>query len=412
MGPGDDGVCAVGRGTDLRRYARRLHQAHDATMAGGPAPADVRGLVRRSWNRVRAYGVDPDPRPLADPAGPDVVESRRAASPLTGVLPELRASLTSIAEDADHIMVVTDADGFVLWREGSPFVARQAEGLGFSPGADWSEASVGTNAIGTALVEQASVQLFSAEHFVRNQHPWTCTACPVHDPSTGELLGVVDLSGPALTVHPTTVALVRTAVRLAESGLWTRHETRLDALRAVAAPMLAGLRGPALVVDEHGWVAAATGTAVRERVGAPREGEVVLVHGIGACSAEHVPGGWLLRPDTPTDATPRTHLRLDLAARPPQAVVTGRSEWRYPLSRRHAQILALLVEAGPAGLDTSSLSRGLYGDADHLVTVRAEMSRLRRTLGGLLSARPYRLAPGVVAEPPERAARQALFRDG
>jgi hypothetical protein len=408
---GGDGVCAVARGTDLRRYARRLHQAHDVTMAGGPAPADVRGLVRRSWTRVRAYGVDPDPRPLADPAGPEVVESRRAASPLTGVMPELRASLTSIAEDADHIMVVTDADGFVLWREGSPRVARQAEGLGFSPGADWSEASVGTNAIGTALAEQASVQLFSAEHFVRNQHPWTCTACPVHDPSTGELLGVVDLSGPALTVHPTTVALVRTAVRLAESGLWTRHETRLDALRAVAAPMLAGLRGPALVVDEHGWVAAATGTAVRERVGVPREGEAVLVHGIGACVAEHVPGGWLLRPDTPAGGTPRTHLRLDLTTRPAQAVVTGRTEWRHPLSRRHAQILALLVEAGPAGLDASALSRRLYGDGEHLVTVRAEVSRLRRTLGGLLCARPYRLAPGVVAEAPDGPACDVLLHE-
>lgn len=406
----DAGVCAVTRGTDLRRYARVLHQAHDATMAGARPPADVRGLVRRSWDRVRAHGLDPDPRPLADPAGPEIVETRRAASPLTGVMPELRASLTSIAEDADHIMVVTDAEGFVLWREGSPRVARQAENLGFMPGADWSEGNVGTNAIGTALVEAASVQLFSAEHFVRNQHPWTCTACPVHDPSTGELLGVVDLSGPALTVHPTTVALVRTAVRLAESGLWTRHESRLDALRAVAAPLLSGLRGPALVVDGHGWVAAATGTAVRERVGIPREGESILVHGIGSCTAEHVPGGWLLRPDSRADGAPRTHLRLDLATRPPQAVVTGSREWRHPLSRRHAQILALLVEAGPSGMDASALSRRLYGDGDHLVTVRAEVSRLRRTLGGLLSARPYRLAPGVRAEPLDVAARDVLPR--
>ena len=216
--------------------------------------------------------------------------------PIAKVLPALRASLTAVAEDAEHIMVVTAADGLVLWREGSARVGRLADSLGFLPGADWTEASVGTNAIGTALAEHASVQLFSAEHFVRAQHPWTCTASPIHDPRTGEMLGVVDLSGPAPTVHPTTVALVHTAVRLAESGLWTQHEARLDGLRAVAAPLLAREHGPALVVDDHGWVAATTGLAPRDRVAVPGSGEALLVHGLGACLPERVPGGWMLRP--------------------------------------------------------------------------------------------------------------------
>ena len=264
MRPGD-GACAVSSGTDLASHARMLHRAHDAAMAGesGPPTDLVRRVVRRSWERTRACGVDPDPRPGAAPAGPEEIETRRASSPLSGVMPELRASLTSIAENADHIMVVTAADGFVLYREGSVRVGRRADGLGFSAGALWTEAAVGTNSIGTALAEAAPVQLFSAEHFVRSQHSWTCTACPVHDPSTGELLGVVDLSGSAATVHPTTVALVITAVRLAESTLWNGHEARLASLRAVGAPLLARTRGPALVVDAHGWVAASDRKSTR-----------------------------------------------------------------------------------------------------------------------------------------------------
>lgn len=55
----------------------------------------------------------------------------------------------------------------------------------------------------------------------------------------------------------------------------------------------------------------------------------------------------------------------------------------------------LLADAGATGLDASGLSDALYGDREHLVTVRAEMSRLRRSLGGLLLARPYRIAPDV-----------------
>jgi len=387
-------ICAVRPGTDLGRHARMLSRLHDAVLSGDAAPGRARSLVARSWDRVRAQGVNPD---AGDPPGPldaGVVERRRSESPLVPVLPALRSALTSVAEDARHVMVVTDADGVLLWREGSSAVRRRADSLGFTEGADWSEFSVGTNAIGTALAEDGPVQIFSAEHFVRSHHGWTCTAAPVHDPRSGELLGVVDISGPAETIHPTTVALVNTAVRLAEVGLWQRHEARLDALRTIGAPMLARTSGPGLVVDDHGWVAAATGLPAVERVAAPTADRLLAVHGLGPCLPEPVPGGWLLRPASGGGAQ-RMRLSLDLDGRPPSAVVEGTGRWVHPLSTRHAEVLVLLALAGSTGLDAAALSERLYGDRAHLVTVRAEMSRLRRGLGGILLARPYRIAPGV-----------------
>ncbi|MBN9799212.1 GAF domain-containing protein [Pseudonocardia alni] len=390
------GVCAVRPGTDLGRHARMLSRLHDAVLSGDARPDDTargRRLVTRSWDRVRAQGVDPDAGEPPGPLDAAVVEQRRATSPLVPVLPALRAALTSVAEDARHVMVVCDADGVLLWREGSTAVRRRADALGFTEGAEWSEQSVGTNAIGTALAEGGPVQIFSAEHFVRSHHGWTCTAAPVHDPRSGELLGVVDLSGPAETIHPTTVALVDTAVRLAEAGLWQRHEARLDALRTIGAPMLAGDTGPGLVVDDHGWVAAASGLPGVERVAAPVPERLIAVHGLGPCLPEPVPGGWLLRPAS--GGSRRMRLRLDLDGRPPQAVIEGTTRWVHPLSTRHAEVLVLLARAGASGLDAATLSQGLYGDRAHLVTVRAEMSRLRRNLGGILLARPYRIAPEI-----------------
>jgi hypothetical protein len=248
------------------------------------------------------------------------------------------------------------------------------------------------------------VQMFAAEHFVRSHHAWTCTACPVHDPRTGELLGVVDVSGPAETIHPTTVALVGTAVKLAEASLWRQHENRLEALRTVAAPLLSGVRGAGLVVDDHGWVAAVTGMPSMERVAAPRVDRPIAVHGVGVCLPEPVPGGWLLRVSDPR----QIRLTLDLDARPPRAIVDGSSRWVHPLSTRHAEVLTLLARAGQAGLDAAALSRALYGDREHVVTVRVEMSRLRRTLGGLLLARPYRIAPDIAVVVPDPAATPLL----
>src|SRR5579884_2801110 len=107
----DDGVCAVPPGVDPGRYARLLARVHDALLSGDRPPAPPRRLVARSWGRVRRHGVNPDlgePPELVDLAE---VERRRRCSPLSRVLPELRASLTSIADDARHVMVITDAHG-------------------------------------------------------------------------------------------------------------------------------------------------------------------------------------------------------------------------------------------------------------------------------------------------------------
>ena len=394
----DDAVCAVRRGTDLRRHAHLLHRTHEAMLTGHALPASPRAVVARSWTRMRADGHDPDRACTGRQVGVDVVEERRRASPLHAVLPGLRSSLASVADEAQHIMVVCDAEGVVLWRAGCEGVRHRADVLGFTEGAMWTEAAVGTNAIGTALVERTPVQLFSAEHYQRSLHPWTCAAAPVHDPRTGALLGVVDISGPAATVHPAAVALVGTAVRLAEAELWRRREAGLDALRAVAAPMLRRVRGPAAVVDPDGWVVAVSALLGTDRVAVPVEGQRCVVPGIGSCLPEPVPGGWLLRPD---ERGGPTRLRLDLASRPPHAVVEGSTVWRYPLTPRHAQLLTLLMRAGPAGLDAFALSAAVFGDDQHAVAVRAEVSRLRRRLGGIVLTRPYRIAPNIAVQLPD-----------
>ena len=184
--------------------------------------------------------------------------------------------------------------------------------------------------------------MFAAEHFVRTHHVWTCTAYPVHDPRTGEMLGAVDVSGPAETVHPTTVALVGTAVKLAEASLWRQYESRLEALRGVAAPLLSRLSGPGLVVDDHGWVAAVTGMPSLERIAVPRAERPVAIHGVGVCVPEPIPGGWLLRASDHA----AIRLTLELDVRPPRAIVDGSSRWLHPLSTRHAEVLLLVGQRG------------------------------------------------------------------
>jgi hypothetical protein len=60
------------------------------------------------------------------------------------------------------------------------------------------------------------------------------------------------------------------------------------------------------------------------------------------------------------------------------------------LSKRHSEILVLLAE-DPGGLTAEELAVALHGDLAKPVTARAEMSRLRRLLGGQIETAPYRL---------------------
>jgi hypothetical protein len=387
---------AVAPGTDLGQHARALRRVHDAVMGGAEPPAHPRALVSRSWSRVLSFGLDPTRANARDPLPWVEVERRRRASPLALVVDEIRAVLTSVADASRFIVVVTDADGTILWREGSAGVLRRADALGFTEGATWTEDHVGTNAIGTALAEQAPVQLFSAEHFEEGQHPWYCTASPVHDPRTGALLGIVDVSGPALTLHPALVALVDTATKLAEARLWRHHEQALGRLRRSAEHVLATTTGPLLLVDDDGWVAHHAGVLVRDRIAAPRADRPLTVPGLGLCIPERLGEGWLVRPD---ERALRLTARLRTVDGQGVLEVSGSSDavgsWRAALTPRHTAILRLVAQAGHEGVSAARLSRAMFGDDEHVVTVRAEVSRLRRVVGAIVGTAPYRVADGV-----------------
>lgn len=390
--------AAVPAGADPREYARLLGRIRDAALSGGSAPAAPRALVNDSWQRTLDFGMDPDHgRTLPDAADQAEVEHRRESGKLARVLPVLGDVLLPAAEDAGHVMVIVDAQGMILWQDGPSKIRQHAERLGFQVGANWSERTVGTNAIGTALVLSRPVQIYSAEHFVRTHHSWTCAAAPILDPVNGNLLGVVDVSGAASTVHPSTLALVDAAARMAESFLREEHHAALNTLRSNTSHMLRGSREHLMVTDTEGWVAASTGGVPLSRVALPqqRDSDRAWLPAFGSCRLEPVDGGWLIEVLNDDIAT-ATSIVLDIrdAGSPTLQIVSQAGRSSHRLTPRHSEIL-LLLAVTPRGLNAADLSRQIYGSTDHVVAVRSEISRLRRYLTGSLLQRPYRLADWV-----------------
>ncbi|RZQ63445.1 GAF domain-containing protein [Amycolatopsis suaedae] len=380
-------------------YARLLAHVHEAVLSGVPAPRSPRSVVSDSWNRSLAAHVDPDSTPPPLVYEDAELEEVRSAHPLAAVLPILRQTLVSIADDAEHIMIVTDAQGHILWREGATDVRLRADRVHLSEGTRWTEDVIGTNAMGTALATGEPVQIYSAEHLVRTYHAWTCAAAPLRDPETGGLLGAIDVSGPLRTVHPATLALVSASARLAEGQLAAQLAVRDERLRLLNMPHLTALRGePGALLSRTGRVLATEScgplpSTVDIR---PAGGTVTLPDGRLA-TVEPLAEGYLLRLQRrPRSSAPQPVLRLRfLDDGDPTATVDGQE---VPITLRHAEILALLA-LHPQGLRSDQLAFLLYGDAGNPVTVRAEIHRLRGQLGSaVVRTRPYRLAATVDAD--------------
>ena len=323
------------RGVSPETSRLLIERAHEELVAGNRGDtrlADVRPLVRDSWERSLASLVGAEGLPPMALSREELEEYRRA-HPLATVMDMIRGLLLpGEAGESGVVVAVGDASGRLLWVEGDLDIRRRTGEMGFVEGANWAEDAVGTAAPGTALRLDRSVQIRGAEHYNRLVQPWSCTAAPLHDPETRRLLGVIDVTGGAEAVTPQAQLLVDAAARAIESELLVARLRR----RAEAPKRRATRRAP---------VRATLRVLGRDRA--------VLETG---------------------------------GASDPTASVQ--------LSARHAEIL-LMLATHRAGLSAESLGELVYGDGA-TESLRPEMVRLRRALESVAPAlvpasRPYRL---------------------
>ncbi|KZF08226.1 MAG: transcriptional regulator [Rhodococcus sp. (in: high G+C Gram-positive bacteria)] len=307
---------AVRPGEDLDVLARRMTTAHRSFVEDRSPSDSVRSVVLDSWLRSRTQGVDPDGRDDSVVLSGAELDRYRDGHPMSIIRPVIRKLLVEDAADTGLLVAISDAEGRLLWVEGDSAAKDRASSMSFAEGVDWSEESKGTNAPGTALAVDHCVQIFAAEHFSRSVHEWSCSAAPVHHPTSGRILGAIDITGGPRVAVPEVLSLIRATVAAAESEL---------RVHLMNSPKSLGDTAPRLEV-----------------LGSGKPGVV-------------------------------------------------RSSGRVSLSQRHAEILLLLADH-PEGLSSDHLAVLLDEHELDSVTIRAEMSRLRKAFGSAgLASRPYRL---------------------
>jgi hypothetical protein len=397
---------AVDATTIPAKRARELRDAWEDFVGGRPAREDddagtpqVRDPIADSWLRSRDAGVDPSGRQAA----PSVLEltgarARWDAHPLAEAAPLIAQCMAEASVEADQLLVISDADGMLLRIHGDPQLrSRAADEMNFVEGALWSESGAGTNAVGTALAAEHAVQVFAAEHFTEPVQRWTCAAAPIADPDTGRLLGVIDLTGDISSVHPHSLSVVVATARAVEELLRRGLRERDDRLRARYGARLGPEAQGAALITGSGRVLldpkrhfSLADVAVIPVGG----GRLVLPSGAEAV-AEPVEDDdlYVVRPRSARRATPAPpSLQLHvLGDAPPRIFLDGAPLHLRP---RHVELLTLLVlHRGRATADV--LCADLYGDAGHPASIRVEVSRLRRLLGGAIEPDAYHVTGDV-----------------
>ena len=200
---------------------QRFRLARKQFFEEGECPDEgVPALILNSWQRCRALGMDRANREarehgerarLAEVRERNARLVEHASGVMEHVFEQIRAS--------GSVVLLSDPQGMIVHSLGDADFVDRANRVALQPGACWSEASRGTNAIGTAIAANAPAVVLGAEHYLDHNSFLSCTASPILDPR-GTLAGVLDVSCDQRMHQRHSLGLVRLSVQLIEKRLF------------------------------------------------------------------------------------------------------------------------------------------------------------------------------------------------
>jgi transcriptional regulator of acetoin/glycerol metabolism len=242
---------------------REVLAAWEKFVERGALSADLRSSVAASWQRSKNHRVTIDRARAPLVADAELFRHRSKHASLRHAARCALENSKTFLSDANSIMILTDPTGLIIDTQGDDRVIDAGRSVHLEHGGRWSEADIGTNAIGAAIAESRPVQIRGAEHFCSKVQRWTCAAVPVHDPTDGELLGVVDISGPASTFNPQSLALAVSVGHHVESVLaQSVRQDREELLCRFLAKRSLWVNDECIVLDRRGVILHATERAL------------------------------------------------------------------------------------------------------------------------------------------------------
>jgi transcriptional regulator of acetoin/glycerol metabolism len=239
------------------RARRRFFDQGEMPLGEVPVP------VLRSWQRCVEAGQEAD-RPVGfeQISRSRIREVEESGHELVRAANAEMLHLAHTVSDAKLIVVLADACGTVIETVGNFSSVSPRLNLAARKGVDFSESSIGTNAIGTAIMERSPVAVIAHEHYFKSNNVHTCVAAPLFAPD-GSVKGVLDVSGDFQTERPDFFDVVVTSALAIENRMLYEMQGAIALSFSPRAELLGTPWEAIIAFDSGGRVIGRNATAQR-----------------------------------------------------------------------------------------------------------------------------------------------------
>ncbi len=220
--------------------------------------------ISESWHRCKQANVNPHMNKGQKILSSNIFQDQKTKSEifLDIAIPQIQ-NMRKTIDELQMMALLIDPDGYVLSLSGNQQTLKRAKHINFIEGVKWTEAAVGTNAIGTALEIEEAIMISGTEHYSVASHSWSCAAAPIHN-DDGKLIGGLDFSCPIEFSHPYMLGMVTSLAHAIERECSIRvHQNELHLIHRFLDVIDSDEQ---VVICNHRDVIVSASKRVRERV--------------------------------------------------------------------------------------------------------------------------------------------------
>lgn len=149
---------------------------------------------------------------------------------------------------------ICDSEGLILKGYGDASFTKMVAKYGFSVGVRATEENIGTNAIGTTIIEKTAIQLNGKEHFLFQLEEFSSVAAPVYD-KNGSLAGAIAIITRAGSLSQNTFTLIKEAAKaIHETGLLLKNQHELYLSNKLYESIVNALNHGLIAVNKQGKI--------------------------------------------------------------------------------------------------------------------------------------------------------------
>jgi transcriptional regulator of acetoin/glycerol metabolism len=239
------------------------HVSHADQVYASANSALASSAVVASWRRcMTMHRLAPEDRRMPERVTEEELSSARKQSDL--LVRQARDELDRlfmVVGRAGCCILMTDSKGIALDRRGAASDDKDFHALGLWTGSVWTEESIGTNGIGTAIADDRPISIIRDQHFFSSNIDLSCTTAPIRD-HRGILVGALDVSTCRNDATEGTIAILSQTVREAACRIELNlFRSAFTGARFVMVPSETGSPMALLAVDRDDLVIGATRAA-------------------------------------------------------------------------------------------------------------------------------------------------------